>query len=95
MPPTNETLQNSIDIAEWIDLRAHLERGGVIVLDRELDLAGTGMLITEDAADIIHEYVAAGQLWKPTEAQIALWDADNRKKFSTLIISPFVLIQEL
>ncbi|MFH1026896.1 MAG: DUF2288 family protein, partial [Pseudomonadota bacterium] len=39
MIPSKEDLALSIDEAEWSSLRAHLERGGLILVDDSLDLA--------------------------------------------------------
>jgi hypothetical protein len=39
--------------------------------------------------------IAAGQLAKPSREQVAAWDADRARKFLMLIVSPYVLIQEL
>ena len=90
-----DKLAGEVDEAEWGWLRAHLERGGLIVVAPELELAEVGLLIAADDAAAVSTLVHRGRLVKPTADQIAAWDADPGKKFLILIVSPYVLIQEL
>ena len=92
--PTKEELQLLIDVTEWAQIRAHLDRGGVIVVDGSLDLADAAVKIAGNAADIVSRWIADGKVNKPTNTQITQWNIEKQKKFSMLIISPFVLIQE-
>lgn len=94
MAITKEELVTKIDVADWDMLRAHLERGGLIVVDQMLDLAEAGVLIANDDVKSIERWVASGLLGKPTVPQVEEWDQERAKAFLCLIISPYVLIQE-
>ena len=94
MIPSKEELALSIDEAEWSSLRAHLERGGLILVDDSLDLADTALKVASDDIEIIQQLVEAGMIGKPSEAKIRLWDDNKLKKFAMLIVSPYVLFQE-
>jgi len=94
MIPSKEDLALSIDEAEWSSLRAHLERGGLILVDDSLDLADTALKVASDDIDIIQHLVETGMIGKPSEAKIRAWDDNKMKKFSMLIVSPYVLFQE-
>jgi hypothetical protein len=94
MNSSKEDLALTIDESEWIWLRAHLERGGLILVDDSLDLADAALRVSEDDTTIIEQWITAGKLGKPSEKQIQLWNVDKSKKFSMLIVSPYVLIQE-
>ena len=94
MPTTKEELALQIDESEWVWLRAHLERGGVIVVGAGLDLAEAGQAIAADDTPVVAAWIAAGRLAKPSREQIADWDTTEGKRFRALIISPYVLIQE-
>ena len=94
MTPSREELALSIDEAEWGWLRAHLERGGIILVDDCLDLADAAMKVAGDDAEAIEQWVRDGRIGKPTESQVHDWDTNRHKKFAMLIVSPFVLIQE-
>lgn len=92
--PTREELALEIDEAEWSWLRAHLERGGLIVVNDRLNLADAALKVADDDIGAIQEWVDSGLIGKPSESQIRHWDEDKQKRFAMLIISPYVLIQE-
>lgn len=94
MIKTREELTLDILTADWHSLRAHLERGGVIVVDGSLDLVDVAVKVAEDYASIIGQWINNGFLCKPAAEQIAEWDCNKQKCFRMLIISPYILIQE-
>ena len=94
MSSTKEELALQVDEAEWGWLRAHLERGGVIVVAPGLDLAEVGRTIATDDTGAVAAWIESGNLAKPSREQIATWDETKAKRFRTLIVSPYVLIQE-
>jgi hypothetical protein len=89
-----EELSLAIDEAEWTWLHAHLERGGLILVADSIDLSEAATMIASDNTEVINEWVSNGKLGKPSLAQIDHWNTEKQKKFSMLIVSPFVLIQE-
>ena len=95
MKPTREELALAVDEAAWGLLRAHLERGGLIIVARDLDIVEVGVKLAADDAAAIGGLIAAGGLAKPSAEQIAAWDGDREKRFLCLIVSPYVLIQEM
>jgi hypothetical protein len=94
MTLNREDLALSVDEAEWSCLRAHLKRGGLILVDDTLDLLDTAVKVASNDTAPIEEWISSGKIGKPSETQIHTWDNDSQKKFSMLIISPYVLIQE-
>lgn len=94
MIASKEELALTIDESEWSWLRAHLERGGLILVDDSLDLAEAALKVAEDDIATIEQWINDGKIGKPSEKQIHSWNDDVTKKFSMLIISPYVLIQE-
>lgn len=94
MIPSKEELALAIDEAEWSCLRAHLERGGLILVDDSLDLADTALKVASDDIDVIQNLVESGMISKPSESKIRSWDDNKLKKFAMLIVSPYVLFQE-
>ena len=94
MTLSKEELAVMVDEIEWELLRAHLERGGLIVVGRELDLVDAGVSMAANDAAVIQRWIEAGELTKPSAEQIATWNAVTRKIFRMLIVSPYVLIQE-
>lgn len=92
--PTREELALAIDEASWDLLRAHLERGGLIVAARDLDLVEAAQKIAEDDAATVGAWIREGRLTKPSAEQVAVWDVDRARLFNMLIVSPYVLMQE-
>jgi hypothetical protein len=91
---SQQELAAKIDVAEWFALRAHLERGGLIVVDGLLDLAEVAAGVASDDVKSIERWLASGLIGKPSAQQIELWNAAHGKTFLCLIVSPYVLIQE-
>ncbi|MDD2581782.1 MAG: DUF2288 domain-containing protein [Desulfuromonadaceae bacterium] len=94
MLPSKEEMALTIDEADWSCLRAHLGRGGLILVDDSLDLADTAIKVASDDVAIIQQLVEDGMIGKPSDSQIRSWEEDIHKKFSMLIVSPYVLFQE-
>jgi hypothetical protein len=90
-----EELALNIDEAQWQWLKPHLERGALITVAAALDLAEAGERIAADDSEMLTVWISSGKVGKPTAEEIEEWDRAPGKKFLTLIISPFVLIQEL
>lgn len=95
MTVCKEELATKVDLADWLSLRAHLERGGVVVVDPLLELAEVGAALAADDVKTVERWLSSALLSKPGIEQIRKWDADQGKSFNCLIISPYVLIQEL
>lgn len=94
MSAIKEELATKIDSTDWLSLRAHLERGGVIVVDSMLDLTEVGTAVANDEVKTVESWLMSGLLSKPSVEQIKAWDAESGKSFLCLIVSPYVLVQE-
>ncbi len=94
MVPSKEELALAIDEADWGSLRAHLYRGGLILVDDSLDLADTAHKVASDDVEVIKLLIEQGVIGKPSDAQIKSWDGDMDRKFAMLIVSPYILFQE-
>jgi hypothetical protein len=94
MIATKEDLALTIDETEWSWLRPHLERGGLILVNDTLDLAEAALKVSQDDTATIEQWINSGKIGKPSEKQIIHWNEEKQKKFSMLIVSPYVLIQE-
>jgi hypothetical protein len=94
MTSTREELTQSLTDADWHSLRAHLERGGLIIVANDLDVIDVGMAVSSDDAATVSGWIEAEKLNRPTAEQIAAWDGNRDKLFYCIIVSPYVLIQE-
>ena len=65
-PRTREELALTIDEAEWLWLKPHLERDMLITVAGALDLAEAGERIAADDSDQVSAWITAGKIGKPT-----------------------------
>lgn len=94
MTATRTEIAATMDEAQWEWLRAHLERGGVIVVSQDIDLVDAAVAIAEDDSQKVGDWIAGAKIGKPSAVDIAAWNADPAKLFRMIVVSPYVLIQE-
>ncbi|NVO00255.1 MAG: DUF2288 domain-containing protein [Geobacteraceae bacterium] len=90
-----EELALNVDEAEWSWLKPHLDRDALITVSSVLDLAEAGERIAANDSHTVSAWINASRVGKPTDDEITKWNADPQKKFLILIVSPYVLIQEI
>jgi len=94
MSDIREELKKTLDEAEWAWLKAHADRDAVIWVSPDVDLLAVGQALAEDAAAKVADWLARGKLSKLTPEHRRTWDAEPARKFMTLIVQPYVLIQD-
>ena len=92
---TGEKLSQEIDVARWEWLKPHFEREALLVISKELELAEVGERLAADDAVMLQRWLASHLIAKPTPEQAAAWENNMLQRFNILIVSPFVLIQEM
>jgi hypothetical protein len=88
-------LKENIDEAEWDWLIPHVQRDAVIVVALALDLLDVGEAIANDRTSSVQQWIDQQLIAKPTTVQMGEWNSDRTKRFHTLIIQPYVLVQEI
>jgi hypothetical protein len=86
-------LTEMIDVAEWDWLVPHVQRDAIVVVDGHLDLAEVGVALANDNVTSVQHWIGEGLLSKPTQLQLNDWERDRHKRFTTLIVQPYVLVQ--
>lgn len=94
MQDLREKLAENLDQAEWEWLKPFVERQVIVIVAAGLDLLDVGVAIATDNVTAVNYWINEQQLYKPSEPQIASWDKETHKKFSALIVQPYVLVQE-
>ena len=89
------TPEESLGPAEWSLIRVHLKRDAVIVVSNSLDLMTTAKAVAENDVATVQHWLEKQLLAKPTSAQQKEWDQRPSKRFLSIIVQPYVLIQEL
>ena len=88
-------LAKNLDEAEWEWLIPHVKRDSVLVVANELNLVDVGVAIANDNLTSVQHWISEQLLQKPSETQLSDWNSNLQKRFNTLIVQPYVLIQEL
>lgn len=94
MSNLNEKIQTEIMNGYWSDLREHSDRDAIFLVAPELELLEVGVKIASDDAEAVGQWIASGQLRRPTKEQVQAWSNTDKKTFLFLILQPHVLIQE-
>ncbi len=89
-----ELLAASMGPIEFSDLRAHLTRGAVIVVDRSLDLLDVGEAVARDDKALVAAWIEARLIGKPSLETIERWSKTEGPAWVSLIVQPFVLLHE-
>ncbi|MBE9005493.1 DUF2288 family protein [Fortiea sp. LEGE XX443] len=88
-------LTEIVDEAEWEWLIPHVQRDAVILVAQELNLLDVGEAIAGDNTQFVQQLINEQLISKPSVDQVGVWNSDHQKRFHTLIIQPFVLVQEI
>jgi hypothetical protein len=92
---TRTQLKENLDEAEWSWLKPHVMRDAVVIVHPQLDLVHVADAIANNQVKQVEVWLSQGLLTKPTAEQIKEWDQIPSKRFISLIVQPYVLIQEL
>ncbi|BAY75575.1 hypothetical protein NIES25_20210 [Nostoc linckia NIES-25] len=88
-------LTENLDQAEWEWLIPHVQRDAVILVALELNLVDVGVAIANDNTPSVEQWINEKLITKPTTTQLGQWNTDVTKRFNTLIVQPYVLVQEI
>jgi hypothetical protein len=90
-----EELRETLDEAEWTWLRTHAARGALILVDPKLDLLEVAVRVASDEAAQVGAWIEKGSIAKPTVEQLTDWNRTPERRFLSVVVQPYVLIQEL
>lgn len=89
-----EQLAEGMGPIEFDDLRAHLTRGAVITVSAKLDLLDVGEAVARDEKARVEAWIASGDVGKPSLETIERWSKSASGTLVSLVVQPFVLVQE-
>lgn len=90
-----EKLRGEIAAVDAAALLPHYRRGGLLVVAVHLDLLDAAEAIASDDASRVSALLEAGELAKPSLAELADWCADTALRLQVVIVQPFVIAQLL
>ena len=89
-----QELKAMIGPVHWHNLLPHAARDSIVIVNPGLDLADVGVAVATDNVSSVQRWISEALLTKPTAQQLESWDRDRSHQFQTLIVQPYVLIQD-
>ncbi|MDD7985825.1 DUF2288 family protein [Lentisphaera marina] len=90
----NEKLLKEADWCEWADLHDSFIRDMLFAVEEGGDIFSLAEAIASNDTEIIGKAIETGRVFRPDGYQVEQWRKD-KLRFLTLIVSPFVIIQEM
>lgn len=87
-------LAGTMGEAEWDWLIPHASRDALVVVDPGLDLLEVGVAIASDNTSSVQRWIEQQLIYKPAADQLQKWNSDRSKRFTALILQPYVLVQD-
>jgi hypothetical protein len=87
-------LAEMVGPAEWQWLSPHAQRGALVLVNPSLELAEVGVALATDDVPTVNRWIAEALISKPTPTQLEAWAQNADKRFQSLIVQPFVLVQD-
>lgn len=78
---------------QWEWLKPHVQRDAVVIVNKDLDLAQVGVAIASNHTQVVERWITEQLVTKPTAEELTIWSSED-KQFTSLIVQPFVLIQD-
>lgn len=95
MEDVRANLTESLAEVDWQSLTPHAKRDALIVVTSHLDLVEVGVKVASNDAGLIQNWIDEQLIAKPSSQQLASWNQKPDKQFTTIIVQPFVLVQEV
>ena len=96
-PPMTDDLRaqlaQQIHRVDWKPLAPHAKRGGLVMVDSQLDLLEVAVAVAQDDGEQVQQWMAEQQLNRPTADQAEAWRTETGERFTTVIVQPYVLAQ--
>jgi len=93
MATIKEGFERDLARVNWRELRIHLRRDALVTVAGELDLVTVATTVASDDTAQVKAWIGAGQLSKPSAADLEAWETSLDKPFLMLIVQPYILIQ--
>lgn len=77
---------------EWCELSPHSLRDALIVVNSSLNLLDVGIALAQNEVETVQSWITQNLISKPTVENLKDWETQPHKKFSTLIVQPYVLV---
>ena len=93
-PSVYDLLNAQTGKAQWYELEKHFARGVLLWVDRSLDLIEVAGRLVQDHSETVNELRQAGLLCRVRDDDALRWQKADTV-FWTVVVAPWVLIQEI
>lgn len=90
-PVENESLGQ----APWSLIDPHAQRDAVIVVSLSLDFQEAADAVARNDHARVAAWIESGALAKPSVPQLESWRSTPERMFASVVVQPYVLVQEL
>ena len=87
-------LSEQLASIEWNLLIPHAQRDALVIVKEQLNLLDVAVAVAEDNSTAVQSWISQQLIYKPSPQDLSTWNSDPKKQFMTLIVQPFVLVQE-
>lgn len=88
-------IAQEMHLVDWKPLGPHAKRGGLVLVDSELDLLDVAVAVATDDSVLVQRWMEAGALRRPSDEQVEAWRKETDECFTVVIVQPYVLAQRL
>ena len=78
---------------QWEWLKPHVQRDAVVIVKEQLNMADVWVAIAQNKTLSFERWINEQLIIKPNAEQLTIWSSEN-KQFLSLIVQPYVLIQD-
>lgn len=90
-----DTLAKTVGPVFFSDLRTHIARDVIIVVDASLALLEVAVALADDDKPRVAAWVDGGLVRKPSIDELARWAEITDARWESVVVAPFVLVREL
>ena len=87
-------LEQTIGPVFYADFALHLAHDAVFVVAPSVSLLDCAVAVATDDVEKVERWVASGELRKPSRAERDAWPGNEGRRWLTVVVSPFVLVQD-
>ena len=87
-----DKLRGQLGTARWPDLKDQFVKGSLFVVCESPGLLNVAVAVAEDSKEQVEVWIESGEVYRPTEQEVTLWDQKPESLFSFIVLSPFVFI---
>jgi hypothetical protein len=91
---TRLRLEENLGQVQFSDLRAHLDRDAVFVVEGTLSLMDCAVSVAMDDVELIQGWISSGELRKPSRQERVDWPGREAPLWWAVVVAPFVLVQD-